>query len=43
MVTGLDQKAVYINVHKWIEYLEVFMLVKPYCKLVMIKSAHLGL
>ena len=43
MVTGLDQKTVYINVHKWIKHLEALMLAKLYYKLIIIKSAYLGL
>ena len=42
MVTGPDQKAVYINVHKWIEHLEALLLIKPYYELAIIKSAYLG-
>ena len=41
MVTGLDQKAVYVDVHKWIEHLEALVLVEPYRELVVIKSAYL--
>ena len=43
MVIGLNQKTVYINMHKWIKHLEAFILVKPYCKLIIIKSAYLRL
>ena len=43
MVTGPNQKTIYINMHKWIKHLEVLMLVKPYCESVIIKSAHLKL
>ena len=42
MVTGPDQKTVYVNMYKWIEHLEAFVLVKLYYKLVIIKSAYLG-
>ena len=42
MVTGLNQKIVYVNMHKWIEHLEALVLVKPYRELIIIKSAHLG-
>ena len=43
MVTSLDQKAVYINVHKWIKHLEILVLAKPHRELTIIKSAYLGL
>ena len=42
MVIGLNQKAVYINMYKWIEHLEVLMLAKPYRESAIIKSAYLG-
>ena len=42
MVTGLNQKTVYVNVHKWIKYLEALVLAEPYRELVIINSAYLG-
>ena len=42
VVTGKDQKMVYVDIGRWLEHLQSLILAKPYREAAIIKSIHLG-